>query len=269
MKIAVATIFYNSKAELERLINSIPDKAIDWFIGIDGIFKYTKEQNPELPELSNDGSNEIIINDLIGNIGRITNIASYRFNMPNSTEYEKRNKYLEICKSMEIDYLIIVDSDEYFIYNEGITPERSWQIFRRNFEQLAEKNAFRHNVFSIRSWDVASNSEAVRARCWYNPGDMRYIHNSHYHYYNEKTEQKDLEHCIQNRLTYCQSTRGVIKGLTLAHDHSLRTKEQLRLREQYQRYLITYESLVQNGYKPDEAHRLAKLNPSKDFNPTV
>lgn len=268
MKLAIGTIFYNSKAELERLLNSIPDKAIDWFIGIDGIFQYTKEQNPNLPELSNDGSRELILSDTI--TPRISNIATWFENKSNSTEYEKRNKYLEICKKLEIDYLIIVDSDEYFVYPDGITPERSWDIFRKNFEMLARKNAFQHNVFSIRTYDPKTNSESSCPRCWYNPGDMSYVNLSHYNYGNihNETEFDKIQTAREQRLNYCQESRGVIKGLTLAHDHSLRTKEQLRLREQYQRYLVTYESLVQNGYSHEKAHKIAKANPSKDFTPT-
>jgi hypothetical protein len=261
MILGIGTIFHNSYSELKRLSESLPPNSVDIWLCIDGIFNYSKEQNPELPDLSNDGSRELLLNQK--NIEQV-----HIFDMPRSSEFDKRNKYLEMCKQYNIDTLIITDSDEFFIVPEGVTPERSWDIFKRNFEMLASKNGYKHNVFSIRTLDIATNTDSVRARCWYNPADMRYVHNSHYHYYNTKTEQKDLEHCIQNRLTYCQSTRGVIKGLTLAHDHSLRSKEQLQLREQYQRFLVTYESLVQNGYTPEEAHKLAKSNPSKDYNPT-
>lgn len=267
MKLAIGTIFYNSKAELKRLIESIPDKAIDWFIGIDGIFQYTKEQNPNLSDLSNDGSRELFVSDMID---RTTNIASYRFDMPNSTEYDKRNEYLNICRTMEIDYLIIVDSDEYFVYNEGISPERSWDIFKKNFEMLARKNGFKHNVFSIRTFNPNTNIESSCPRCWYNPADMSYVNLSHYHYGNihNKEEFDKIQIAREQNLNFCQESKGVIKGLTLAHDHSLRSKKQLQIREKYQKYLVTYESLVQNGYSHDKAHKIAKLNPSNEFNPT-
>jgi len=264
MKLAIATIFYNAKAELERLVKSIPNNSVDCCIWIDGIFKYTKEQNPELSEYSNDDSVYSLLGDM-SNKSNIFNIYEYD---PNFTEFNKRNHYLEICKVYDIDYLIIVDSDEYFVYNEGITPERSWQLFRRNFEMLASKSGFRHNVFSIRTLDTKTNTDSSCPRCWYNPGDMRYLRNSHYHYGNVELDKKQIEIHEKNNLCFCQESRGVIKGLTLAHDHSLRTKEQLQLREQYQRYGVRYEELVQNGYSHEKAHRIASQNPSKDFNPT-
>ena len=266
MRLAIATIFYNAKAELERLVKSIPNNSVDCCIWIDGIFKYTKEQNPELSDLSNDDSIFSILGDM-SNKPRIFNIYEYDSNF---TEFNKRNHYLEICKVYDIDYLIIVDSDEFFVYPEGVTAERSWQLFRRNFEMLARKNSFQHNVFSIRSLDIATNTESHRPRCWYNPGDMSYVNLSHYHYGNihNKTEFDKIQTAREQRLNYCQESRGVIKGITLAHSHDLRTKEQLQLREQYQRYLVKYESLVQNGYSHEKAHKIAKANPSKEFNPT-
>lgn len=267
MKLAIATIFYQSLKEIERLIQSIPSSdnaTIDSFIWIDGIFKYTKEQNPQLPDLSDYEVIETII-DGMKDKPNIENIFKYK---PNTTEFEKRNTYLETCKEENIDYLIIADSDEFFIYDPGTKPERSWELFRRNFEVLTRKNGFRHNIFSIRTLDIATNTKSDCPRCWYNPAQMRYIHGSHYFYANIETEQKIIENHIYRKLNYCAQSRGVVKGLTLAHSHDLRTNEQLQLREQYQKYLVTYESLIQNGYSHEKADKIAKANPSKDFNPT-
>jgi hypothetical protein len=60
MKIAIATIFYNNHDELARLVQSIPDKVVDYWIAVDGPFKYNLDTNPELPHHSNDGSIEVI-----------------------------------------------------------------------------------------------------------------------------------------------------------------------------------------------------------------
>ena len=143
-------------------------------------------------------------------------------------------------------------------------------MFKYNFEIFVRRNDFHHNVFSIREVDPITKLElAHRPRCWYNPGDMRYINNSHYHYANIETEKAEIENFKSRNIMYTQYSKAVIKGVYLAHDHSLRTKEQLLLREQYQRYLVTYESLVQNGYSHEKADKVAKQNPTKDFNPTA
>ena len=74
MKLAIATIFYNCKPELERLLNSIPDKAIDYFIAIDGAFQYFDKHDNKIPSLSTDGSRQLILSDTI--TPKITNIAT-------------------------------------------------------------------------------------------------------------------------------------------------------------------------------------------------
>lgn len=256
MKIAIATIFYNNALELKRLLDSIPKGAIDYFIGVDGIFKYTKEQNPELSDLSDDGTQNFLLECSTSEyVDRFTRVIVSK---TNSTEFEKRNTYLKVCEDLgDVDVLIITDTDEFFVYNEGTSPEQSWQRFKKNLEFEIRKYPG-HNVYGIDFTDECG-TRTYKPRVWVNPSEMRYIYGSHYHYANVQTENGDIERFRQNGICYLQQAQAIIKGLTLKHDHSLRSEEYLKRREQYQKYLISYESIIQqHKYSEEEADKLAK-----------
>jgi hypothetical protein len=267
-KIAIATIFYNNRAELQRLVDSIPSKVVDYWITIDGPFKYNLDTNPDLPHHSDDGSIEVI-----------TTEAKHKFNYgvvlhykPGATEFDKRNLYLENCQKLGIDCLLIIDSDEYFIYphadDQGKTPKECWQRFIKNIELESIKYPH-HNVYGIEALE-GIDTQTYRPRIWLNPGQMRYINGSHYHYANIETEQIDIENFAKYKQTYCQDARSIIKGgVILAHNQSLRTKEYQERRKQYQQYLVRYEELIQSyKFSKDEADKLAKDQPAITFNPT-
>ena len=186
MKIALATIFYNNAKELERLVNSIPDKTLGYFIGVDGIFRYIKEQHPDLSNLSVDGSREILLDQ------HHKKFATCLFILDNSTEFDKRNTYLRVAEALEIDCIIIVDTDEMFYYEPGYTPEDSWNRFRKNLE-FEMRRYPGHNVFGIRYLDEAG-TDTYKPRVWVNPSKMRYVYGSHYNYANIETEAKDIEY---------------------------------------------------------------------------
>jgi hypothetical protein len=263
MKIAIGCIFYNAKSELERLLKSIPNKTFDYFIAIDGIFKYTKEQNPTLPNLSTDGSRQLLLSDEIG-LTRITNVLSYYTDLPN-LEYYKRNKYLEICEEMDIDVLIIVDSDEFFIFPEGTKPEIAFNRFKQNLEQKIEKHGD-HNVFGIHTLNIHDDKlNSYKPRIWYKPGEMRYIYGSHYHYANVIREKESIDNFKLNGVCYCQHCPDVIKGVVLAHDHSLRSPTQTKIHDDYVEYLKRFEGLVQSHkYDIEQSHKIASKGISYD-----
>ena len=183
IKIALATIFYNNKAELQRLVDSIPDKVVDSWITVDGPFRYNLDMNPDLSHKSNDGSFTVITK------------SAYKFNdaiyvnyKTGATEFDKRNTYLENCSKLgNIDVLIIVDSDEFFIYPPGITPLHAWQRFRKDMEILLIQNQH-HNVYGIPVLRD-SPSDTYKPRIWVNPAKMRYTNGSHYHYANIENEK--------------------------------------------------------------------------------
>lgn len=264
MKIAIATIFYQNKLELQRLVDSIPDNVVDYWICIDGPFRYNLDMNPDLPHKSNDGSIDLIMESRFKfNYGIVLHYKA------GSTEFDKRNAYLENCQKLGIDCLLIIDSDEYFIYDDGKTPLQCWQRFIKNIELEAIKHPH-HNVFGIRTYDPIHKLESYCPRIWLKPHQMRYVYGSHYHYANIETEQRDIDYFKQYRQCYVQNAESIIKGgVSLAHSQDLRSEEYQKRRKQYQQYLVRYEELTQSHkFTPQECDRMAKDNPSSNFNPS-
>ena len=261
MKLALGLIYYQGKPELKLLLDSLPYNNGPYFIiAIDCILKYTYEQNKELQLLSNDGSTELL--------------RSYRhaevkiIHAGNRTEHEKRNRYLEMCEKLDIDYLIICDSDEYFIYEDldcSCIRKRAklWTRFRNNFEREAQYYNGHQNVFNIQMFDPRTNVKQDRPRCWYKPGEMRYLHRSHYHYGNVVRDKEAIDWAIKQGRTYLQYSKSSIKdgNIILANDLSLRNATELERREKYQRYLVNYEALVQTDQRleDDRVHRMAMV----------
>lgn len=259
-KLALGLNFYNDKAGLERLLHSIPPKAIDFIIAVDGIYQFTKEQNPDLPSLSNDGSRELLKNGRFD--VRLLNCA-------NQPEYVKRNRYLEYAAKIGADYLIICDSDEHFLYEDincSCMKKRGqvWKRFRDEFERMVDYHQRRYNVFTMLLYDPVTKKKAQRPRCWYNPGQMRYLGGSHYHWGNIVTEKKEIEQHRQQKMMYTQYAIDAINfpELILVNDRFIRTDKEVNdRRELYQKYLVKYESLRQTNLnlEHEEAHQLAKM----------
>ena len=259
MKIAIGCNFYQCRNELERLIKSIPKGFIDYFIGIDGIYRYVKEQYPELPDVSNDGSKQTMLHS--------DDFVSIWVEKTNCTEFEKRNKYLEICEQWkdDIDVLIIVDSDEFFIFPEGIKPKIAFSRFKQNLELAIEKHKD-HNVHCIHTLNIHDDKlNSYKPRIWYKPGEMHYIYGSHYHYANIIREKDTIDNFKLNNTCYCQHCPDVVKGVVLAHDHSLRSQTQIEIHDKYVEYLKRFEGLIQtHKYSIDEAHKIASKGTSYD-----
>ena len=259
MRIALLLIFYQCCNELERLLNSIPPNFFDVIIAIDGIYKYMKEQHPNYPDLSSDGSKDLVLSQR--NIKEV-----YLYNLPQSLEVEKRNKYLELCENLDIDVGIIFDSDEWILFPEGVKPQTAFKIFKNNIETVINKSKnIDHNVFSMHTLDVANNYNIHKPRIWYKPGQVRYINNSHYHYANIYKEKDTIETFKKNRQNYCQHTEGVIKGIVQAHAHNLRSKHQTKIHDDYLEYLKRFEGLAQSYYfTAEQAHKLASQGVSRN-----
>lgn len=258
-KIAIATIFYQNKTELQRLADSIPPNVIDYWICLDGPFRYNLEVNPDLPHKSEDGSIATIMQSRTKfNYGVVLHYKA------GSTEFDKRNTYLENCEKLGIDCLLIVDSDEYFIYDKGKTPLECWQRFLKNIELEMIKNPH-HNVYGIQYIDE-HGTDTYKPRIWMHPEKMRYINGSHYHYANIIDEADTLTQFKQNKVNYVQHAASIIKGgVILTQDHKLRSDDYMKKRDDYQKYLNTFEELIQSyRFSMDEAHKMAKERHSDD-----
>ena len=254
MKIALLLIYYNNVKDIKRLIQSIPSNSVDYLIGIDGLFSYSAEKNPDMPLLSDDGSTELLLNQ------PKDKFIPFIYPMPKSIEFNKRNKYLELCEILNVDVGIIIDSDEFFYYPNNQDPVEQWTRFRNNFPKL-QKSASKdtNNCFTIKCFLQEDYQLMEYARVWYRPGDMRYFGNSHYHYLNIKNGEYDKFKKLNQM--HVQQAGGTVTDLMLRHNHALRTKQEMKQRRDYQGYLINYESLVQKNSGHEAADMIAKNYP--------
>lgn len=240
---ASGTIFYNDCKSLERTLNSLKDK-MDWMICVDGRFKDFKDDNST--GVSTDGSRELVL----------SYDNAILLNKQNTYEIQKRQEYVNFCgvdtSNKIVDYLLIVDSDEYII-------EKEWdeKLFRESCINTCESEYYKqYNVFAVMCeinspiYDhccykitganppqLAPPNEkqfAHHPRLWHRPYEMQY-NITHYQFINKDPKKGTLHHCETN------AAAAIIPGIKIGHDHSLRTKEFLEKRLPYQTKLVELE----------------------------
>ena len=205
-------------------------------ICVDGRFKHYKDDNKE--GLSNDMSRSLV--------------KSYDnavlINMPDSYEIEKRQAYVDFCSGPDdrIDYLLIVDSDEYVCeYNQEVfekeiaiisgEPWHQYNVFAVMLEINSGK--YRHIVHEFVGGTPPQVSRekqfAHSPRLWQRPYEMEY-NVTHYNFRNKHPSSS---------LHYQETNAAVkiVQGLKLGHDHVLRTDKHLDKRREYQRWLVEFE----------------------------
>jgi hypothetical protein len=274
--ITACICFYNAKMELERCLESLDlgkkrKGGIDFAICVDG--KYPNFVGNS--KVSNDGSLDVVKS--FPNTLLVTK-PDY--------EIHKRNFYLQASEftNPQTDYILIIDSDEY-IDNDT----KDWKLFRANLANLHGKNPGR-DIWGV---EIESNSDDYvetveqilgrpyqkkkrhsydlqefqpKPRIWYKPWQFEY-HLNHYTW-----RHKDINYPEYLR----ESVFGVtmwdtIKGISLLHDHKLRSQNYLDKRLDYHRWLIQFEQtkvrhyFKHHNYKP-LPHNLAKVEQWFDDN---
>ena len=237
LKIAVATIFHNKPKELDRLGNSLSHMGIDYWFLIGGGF----DGSPGFSTTNNETLNVIMKYREIQEENGSQNIKIEFDEMQGATEFMKRMKYLDMCREFSCNALVIVDSDEYVYENKEWKFDADWEKFRRYFYTSLERFPT-HNVYSIKFiWNEYLASD-ILPRCWGYPDKMRYVHGSHYKFGNPEIDD------VTDTLFSHQETYGVIEGIALKHDHTLRTDEDMKNRRGYQDFLVKYEQFLE---RPD------------------
>jgi hypothetical protein len=237
-KLAAGVIMYNDVKGVSRLLESIY-QGLDLIIVVDGKFP----QYPGSSDLSCDGSRETVLS--FDNTLLVDCPAS---------EYQKRSMYLSICEQEKVDYLLILDTDEY------AESGADWQAFRHNMVEMVEvKHGGIYNVFSVLMevnsadyiktvhdkpysvWlkdNVTSIEYGYFPRLWYRPEEMMYYQGTHY-----KFKNKDLK----KRLHFQDSTAAmdIVEGVKFLHRNVYRNAEQMNARRSYQLdFLVPYEAKI-------------------------
>ncbi len=247
LKVAVGTIFHNKAAEVDRLGNSLSHMGVDYWFLIGGGF----DSSPGFSATDNKTLNVIMKHIGIQREYGTQGISILFDEMHGATEFMKRMKYVDMCREYGVNALFIVDSDEYAYENEEWGFERDWEKFRRWFYTSLERHPT-HSVYSIRFIQSEYLAYNFHPRCWGYPEKMRYVQNSHYKFGNPEIDD------VTDVLFTHQPTYGTIEGISLKHDHNLRTDEDMKNRRYYQDFLVKYEQFLERPDLTDGSPMMAR-----------
>jgi hypothetical protein len=204
LKTAAGILFYQDAVGLHRTLQSL-ESGVDLMLTLDGRFA----QGPAGPNLSIDGSRDIV--------KQFRNAVLV--DCPAWSEFDKRQKYLELCQTNNVDVLLIIDSDEY------IGKSADWDHWT---SELWDKIVIRchewFNVFGVRWRDVGnptSNGD-IKPRIWFRPEEMEYWGQRH-SWFRNKFDHFKPTHSID-----------VIGGIEILQDQTVRTPEHNAFRSYYQ-----------------------------------
>lgn len=218
-KFGIGITFYNDYGNLKRLLESVKEgeklKVIDGIIAIDGRYPSFKDDNMD-HGLSTDGSRELLLRH------RNTRIID----MANRTQIDQRNKYLSMSRSLGYNFLIIADSDEYFV-------KMDWLTFRYAAIQQVKADKFMYRIYDVRS-DGDPFNIGERPRLWFRPWEVRYEIR---HFRWRILAKEHLDRPVYEG----ECGHALIPGCTLRHDHALRTQERTQIMGAYEDWLINEE----------------------------
>lgn len=234
LKVAVGTVFHNKPDELKRMLYSMPPDAVDTWILIGGAFAESHD-----PQRNTDAKTLNVINTFrseqeeSGSNG----IEVVFGDMPESSEFQKRMRYVDVCRQLGVNCLFIVDSDEYVYEN----PRVDWANFKTDAERFRRfcysflVRYPKHNVYSIDIIQSEYLGKDMYPRIWMSPDQVCYIRGSHFKFGNPETDP------IDDVFYMHQHSWGIIEGITLKHDHTLRSTQDMSYRRDYQEFLVKYE----------------------------
>jgi len=204
--LTAGVIFWNDKKGLERLLPTLKD--FDRVYCIDGRFKAMEGET----NIGNDGSWQEVL--------KYKNTVENGNN--NCLEPEKRSIYLTMAEQYNDDYLLVIDSDEW------ITGDI--ETFRSNLLKVIE-SPNDEGVYCIDYLNQDNTPNDVKPRIFHKPGNLRYweTHNM--------LQKQDTKRIFRPS-TECP----VVKGITMHHDHKLRTLERENQIQEYQKWLFAYEA---------------------------
>lgn len=223
MKTAAGIVFFDDAKGLRRCLNSI-SSTFDIVIAIDGKFKEFEENY----DISMDGSKEVV--ESYPN----THYVSY----PNISEIEKRNKYLEIAGELGIDFLLVIDSDEYAVIDNEIFLS-NLEIIKNMNELISNElllNEVKPEVYGVKMFENHFEKpdriiERFNERLLYKPGYLRYsiIHSN----------LIDINNSNRNFTTAKYTSE--VEGIILYNDDKLRSRDYINKILRYQKCLFDKE----------------------------
>jgi hypothetical protein len=222
---AAGIVFFDDEKGLQRCLSSI-QSYVDLIIAIDGKFKHFDDDH----DLSIDNSRKVVES--------FPNAIYYSY--PNLTEIDKRNKYLEIAGTKEIDFLLVIDSDEYAIIDANEFSKNLAKIKEyKTGAPINDKMKDTPDVYGIKIFEKHFEKpdfirERYIERIFYKPAKLIY-HLIH-------CNLVDVDDPSRNFTTRKYSSE--INGITLYNDDDLRNNHYLQRSIQYQSNLLENEMVA-------------------------
>jgi hypothetical protein len=159
-KVAVGISYFNNVRELPRLLDPI-HKHVDLIIGIDGRYPLFKWPS----NISTDGSTELLIEKYN---------AVVEVNKSPVEQIDKRNQYLEIADKADMDFVLVLDSDDYLH-----ADYQDWATFYKQLEKLPKDERLANIWFWMnpawqKNWNVVKDNEWREYTRIIRPKEIRY-----------------------------------------------------------------------------------------------
>lgn len=227
LRLAIGLSFYNDFDSLRRMLTSLQAYPIDLIIAVDGKYK------------GHTGDKEV--SDLeCRHLFRAFQTPYYLFHEATAkTQIQQRQLYFDKAEVMDIDVIIVMDSDEYIIHDKT-----NWPLFIKELEEHIEMNKGTFvqgysiplviNQKPYKQKDYTINSP----RLFHRPSELQYVDN-HYTIRNKKTGVN---------MAY-QTKETKLEHLVIGTDHKLRTEEYMQQHDAYEEYQQTDEETKENTQK--------------------
>ena len=211
-KFASYTSVWAGPREFRRMASSVSDKMDQMFVHIGRYNGYDDQEKLKADSLK--------VFDVAAEYG-----CNTIYSQP-MTEYDKRRRAPLMARDFNVDFLLIIDSDEYL---DKIKTQ--WEGFKQSCIDIAiDKYHGQYNIFGIQVEDGPQTFRAM-PRLWYQP-EFVYYDNTHYGlkssnprcpFNQDKTYENAEKHPFPE----------VIPFLTIRSDNSFRTEYQIQSRKDY------------------------------------
>lgn len=210
---------------------------IDFIIAVDG--KY--EGYPTKNDLSSKECKDLL---------KTFQTKTILYEAPNRSQNAKRQVYFDLAQKWNLDVIIVMDTDEYFLHEKT-----NWPLFIEDLEQKIKDNAhtWRH-AYCLPVYLKDKGTQQMEQgyyenlpRIFYRPWELRYV---------------DDHYTIRNKETGVMMTfegNATVSNIAMGHDHNLRTKEYNANTKKYEEELIEYENSVRDKRREEFSNEIYKI----------
>lgn len=240
MKIAIGLSFYQDYDSLKRMIASLQPYPIDLLIAVDGRYADYPVTKISSSLLSSDECLDLIRNEDINKIPY--KVIDGTTDEELLTQERKRDLYFSACDEEDIDCLIVMDSDEYFLPNQT-----KWNLFMEDLRNKIRDNAHTYKraytiPVSLRDKGIEKMPDGYfenLPRLFHKPYELKYV---------------DDHFSIRNKKTGVLVTREgntLLNHIAIGHDHNLRPKEYTANTKKYEEFLTLQENETRERKQDD------------------